>query len=135
MKGRCSCGKVSFEITQPTQGIYYCHCRDCQRHSGSAFQILAVVSKHGLNRFGDTHSFGNSAHGGFTMTREFCANCGSPLFLNSSQWDDIIMFSVAALDDPDTLKPEFQIWKSSEINWATIPEGIDSYPRGALDGK
>lgn len=104
-------------------------------HSGSAFQILAVVSTDGLKKTaGETHSFGKSVHGGYTMTREFCAECGSPLFLRSTQWDDIAMFCVAALDEPDALQPEFQIWKSSEINWATIPDHIDSFPRGALDG-
>ena len=130
-----NCRAVRFEITGALQGVYYCHCRECQKHAGSAFQTLAVVANSDLARTeGITQSFSKPAHGDFTMRREFCSVCCCPLYLQSTQWSGITMISVAALDDPEALHPEFQIWTSSRSHWAAVPDDIKSFPRGALDG-
>jgi hypothetical protein len=43
LTGRCMCGAVRFEITRPLLGALYCHCRRCQRRSGSAFSVTALM--------------------------------------------------------------------------------------------
>src|SRR5271167_2502735 len=41
--GGCQCGAIRYEITGPPAAVYACHCTECQRQSGSAFAMAAVI--------------------------------------------------------------------------------------------
>ena len=135
MKGRCFCGAVRFELTAAVQNVYYCHCRDCQYLSGSAFQVLGIVQRGGLKlQAGRLTAFRHPTEDGSELTRHFCSTCGTPIYNNSSRFDDIHMFSVSTLDDADRLRPDFEIWTRSKCAYAQIEPGIRSHARGAMDG-
>ena len=135
MKGRCFCGSVRYELTSQPQDSYFCHCRDCQYLSGSPHHALGIVERGSINLIsGELGEFKHSAQDGSGMTREFCPKCGTPLFVTSTRFEDIQMFTVNTLDDPEALDPSFEIWTTSRVSWARTPQGIDSFPHGALDG-
>ena len=135
MKGGCFCGSVRYALTAPPLEAYYCHCRDCQYFSGSPFHVLGVVAQDSIAlTSGNLSKFTHQAQDGSGMKREFCKNCGTPLFVTSTRFQDIQMFTVNTLDDPGSVKPSFEIWTNSKISWANIEPGIKSFPRGALDG-
>jgi len=135
MKGRCFCGAVKYQLTSQPQDSYYCHCRDCQYLSGSPFHVLGIVGRGSIDLItGELSEYKHSAQDGSRMTREFCTKCGTPLFITSSRFEDIQMFTVNTLDEPESVKPSFEIWNTSKVSWANIEPGINSYPHGALDG-
>ena len=135
MNGQCFCGAVHYRLNTPPQATYYCHCRDCQYLAGSPFHLLAVVERNALQRqSGELSAHRHATQDGAEMTREFCSQCGSPLFLSSSRWDDISMLSVLSLDEPEVLKASFEIWTRSKSSLANIPEDIVSHLYGAQDG-
>ena len=135
MNGRCFCGEVRYQLKQPPQAAYYCHCRDCQYLAGAPFHVLAVVERNAVERqSGNLSAFRHPTQDGSELTREFCASCGTPLFLSSTRWDDISMLSVLSLDNPEALKPAFEIWSRSKSSWAQIPHDIVSHSFGAEDG-
>lgn len=134
MKGRCFCGDIQYELTSPPQEAYYCHCRDCQYLSGSPFHVLAIVNRSSINLIsGATSKHRHKTQDGSDMTREFCPSCGTPLFLTSSRFDDVQMFTVNTLDDPEVIKPSFQIWTASKVSWAEVNSSIKCHLHGALD--
>ncbi len=135
MKGKCFCGAVKYELTSQPQDAYYCHCRDCQYLSGSPFHVLGIVERGSVNLIsGELSEYKHLAQDGSGMTREFCKICGTPLFVTSTRFEEIQMFTVNTLDEPENVKPSFEIWTTSKVSWANIQSGINSFPRGALDG-
>ncbi len=135
MKGKCLCGAVNYELTSQPQDAYYCHCRDCQYLSGSPFHVLGIVERGSVNLIsGELSEYKHLAQDGSGMTREFCKICGTPLFVTSTRFEEIQMFTVNTLDEPEDVKPSFEIWTTSKVSWANIQSGINSFPRGALDG-
>ena len=134
MKGRCFCGAVGYELTAPIQDVYYCHCRDCQRLSGSAFHVLGIVEQGGLNVTGEVRSYTHPTEDGAALTRHFCPVCGTPVYNHSSRFTDIHMFTIHTLEDPESVKASFEIWTRSKSRHARIKPGITGYPRGAMDG-
>ena len=135
MKGRCFCGSVRYELTSEPQDSYYCHCRDCQYLSGSPFHVLGIVERDSIHLIsGELSEYKHSAQDGSGMTREFCTKCWTPLFVTSTRFEDIQMFTVNTLDEPESVKPSFEIWTTSKVSWANIQSEINSFPNGALDG-
>ena len=134
MKGRCSCNSVKYELTSPPQDAYYCHCRDCQYLSGSPFHVLGIVERGSIVLIsGGLTEYKHPTQDGAEMNREFCTLCGTPLFVTSTRFSDIQMFTVSSLDEPELLQPSFEIWTSSKVSWANIQSSINSFPQGALD--
>ncbi len=135
MKGKCFCGSVNYVLTSMPQDAYYCHCRDCQYLSGSPFHVLGIVERGSINLIsGELTEYKHLAQDGSGMTREFCSKCGTPLFITSTRFKDIQMFTVNTLDAPEDVKPSFEIWTTSKVSWANIQSEIKSFPHGALDG-
>jgi hypothetical protein len=134
MKGGCLCGSVRYELTSPPQEAYYCHCRDCQYLSGSPFHVLGIVERESINlTSGEISEYTHEAQDGSGMKREFCTKCGTPLFVTSTRFQDIQMFTVNTLDEPDSITPSFEIWTSSKVTWANIQLNNNSFKHGALD--
>ncbi len=135
MKGKCFCGAVKYELTSQPQDAYYCHCRDCQYLSGSPFHVLGIVERGSVNLIsGELSEYKHLAQDGSGMTREFCKICRTPVFVTSTRFGEIQMFTVNTLDEPENVKPSIEIWTPSKVSWANIQSGINSFPRGALDG-
>jgi len=96
--------------------------------------VLAIVERGSIDLVaGETAKLQHKIQDGSDMTRDFCPNCGTPLFLTSSRFDDIQMFTLNTLDDPEVIKPSFQIWSASKVSWAEVDSGIRCHRHGALD--
>ena len=133
--GRCLCGSISYELLSEPEDVYYCHCRDCQILSGSAFHVLGVVRHDSLRILsGEVAAYTHSTESGSQMTREFCPRCGTPLFVRSTRFPEIQMFTVSTLVEPESVKPSFEIWTTSKVSWSEIRDELKSFPQGALDG-
>ena len=136
MKGRCLCNAVQYELHSEVQDSYYCHCRNCQILSGSAFQVLGTVQRGSIDIIcGELIEYQYKTDSGFKMTRQICSKCGTPLFSISSRFPEIQMFMISTLDKPESVKPSFQIWGDSKVKWSNIGVEICSFPRGASDGE
>ena len=133
-KGQCFCGAVRYSLSAPIQNVYYCHCRDCQYLSCSAFQVLGIVPRGALVlEAGELTAYRHPTEDGSELTRHFCATCGTPIYNDSSRFDEIHMFSISTLDDTGSIRPDFEIWTRSKCAYADIDPGIRSHARGAMD--
>ena len=45
MQGRCTCGQVSYRMLEPPMFTHCCHCSWCQRETGTAFALNAIIER------------------------------------------------------------------------------------------
>ncbi len=79
--GGCACGAIRYEGSAAPIAELNCHCRDCQRSSGTGFSTVAIVPTDSLRLLqGTPKQHLTTADSGALVRREFCAECGTPLF-------------------------------------------------------
>ena len=126
--GSCLCGNVAFEYTGDIADAAYCHCSDCRKTTGSAFNIsiglqadLFTISK------GTPREYSKTADSGRQLTRHFCGDCGAPLYTSSSLQPEKIYVKAGALDDPGVVRPAYQSWTRSQVKWSKIPDDLPGF--------
>ncbi|KAJ6530388.1 DUF636 domain-containing protein [Mycena vulgaris] len=102
--GSCLCRKVCFTILGEPFFYAVCHCINCKKISGSAFMTNAFFrpDKVSVTAGQDlVHNYQDSdTTSGNILTRSFCSECGTSLFLSSPTKTDWISVSPASVDDP-----------------------------------
>ena len=82
MTGGCLCGAVRYECTGEPVFALLCHCRDCQRQSGSAYAAAVRVPAASFRvTQGEPKLYVKTADSGNQVSRAFCPECGCMLFL------------------------------------------------------
>ena len=116
--GGCACGAIRYECSAEPLFSANCHCRDCQRASGSAFASVLSVPKTALILTKSTPKYHRViADSGQIMERGFCPTCGSPLLVNWSAAPALVMIQAASLDDPSWHRPTMNCWTASAQPW------------------
>jgi hypothetical protein len=121
--GGCLCGAVRY--TSEAEPIFSgaCHCRDCQRFTGSAFAVVVAVPSPSLKVEGATTRFTCTGDSGKPIHRMFCPTCGSGLFDEAEFMPGVAMLSVGTLDDPDQVQPLVHVYCARAQPWVAFPEG------------
>ena len=126
LTGGCRCGAIRYECPDAVIFAGHCHCRDCQYASGGAYSTVVGVASESVTIEGETSAFTVDAASGNTVTRRFCASCGSPLFSELSANPGMLILKAGSLDDPGRVTPAMHIWTDSSPAWAEtsgqIPE-------------
>jgi hypothetical protein len=130
--GRCLCGGVTYTVEAEPAIQAVCHCTDCQRQTGNPFSVIVGVPREAFEVEGDSlASFATtgSDHGGETK-RNFCSNCGSPLFSDAAVAPELIFLKAGSLDDSSWLQPAVEAWTSSAQPWTPHFEQAARLERG-----
>lgn len=108
MTGGCACGRIRFEAQVEGDDAYLCHCRMCQRSSGSVSLALAGMPKAAVNWLSEPDWYASST----IARRPFCAHCGTSLGFsyNDSERMDL---TVASFDDPSRFVPRYHFGTES----------------------
>jgi hypothetical protein len=116
--GSCACGAVRYESTGAPLFALNCHCRDCQRETGSAYApVLGVASAGFKLTRGAPRYFDVTADSGNVTRRAFCGDCGSPLFGEPLGHPDMITIRAGSLDDPTVFQPSRDIYTARAQPW------------------
>jgi len=118
--GGCLCGKVRYSADVEPAFTGVCHCRNCQKESGSAFTIVIGIPQPALSVQGDLKTFEYKGDSGKAMLRRFCPNCGSTVMDEAEAMPGVIMVQVGTLDDPSWVKPAMQIYCDSAQPWVQL---------------
>jgi hypothetical protein len=122
IKGSCLCGKVTYTASAEPVFTGLCHCKTCQKGTGSAFTpVIAVptasLTVNGmLTRFDGVGGSGNATH------RFFCPTCGSTVTETADVMAGITMVTIGTLDDANSVNPTMQIFCDSALPWAKLPD-------------
>ncbi|MEM6682041.1 MAG: GFA family protein [Pseudomonadota bacterium] len=124
MTGQCLCGDISYDIRAEPLLTGVCHCKNCQRQAGSAFSILIGVPKAAVTVQGTPKQYEDTADSGKPVFRQFCGNCGSPLFSLVPDAPDLMFVKAGTLDDTSMLKPQAHYWCDSAQDWIDIDPAV-----------
>ena len=128
--GGCACGAVRYECTGEPLFALNCHCRDCQRETGSAFAAVLGMPRAAfrLTRGSPMH-FDLKADSGYVTRRVFCGKCGSPLFGEPGSRVDMVTIRAGSLDDPSKFRPSQDIFTVSAQPWDHMNPELPKVPR------
>ena len=116
MRGKCLCGDIAFECDAAPVVTVACHCTHCQKTSGSAFSVNAIVPGAAFRLTGAYAVFADQGESGGSVERCFCPKCGSPLA--SRLGNGMVAVKVGALESQEDVTPALQVWTRSARSWS-----------------
>lgn len=129
-KGSCLCGEVSFEITGGFDSFYLCHCKYCQKDTGSAHAANLFSTTAQIAWKSGEDKINSYKHNGTRHQRSFCNKCGSALPYTANE-GMLLVVPAGCLDESISIKPKAHIFMASQANWEIhLPETpkFDKFP-------
>ncbi len=126
-EGGCFCKKVRYALTTAPFYVHCCHCRDCQKHTGSAFVLNAMIETDRLEFTGDLEVSRLTGGDGGPHDIYRCAACRTAVWSDygDKSWRRLVR--VGTLDDPSAFPPDVHIFTRSKLPWVQLPEGVPSF--------
>ncbi|GAA0593447.1 GFA family protein [Caenispirillum bisanense] len=126
LAGGCLCGAVRFEVTGRPLYSDWCHCRECQRSSGSAGIPWGCWPAESFRLTeGRPQCFPSSWRG----HRFFCPHCGATLHMTDPTDPSNVGVPLTALDDPTAVAPGCHEWVSERPAWVRLDDGLPQYDK------
>jgi hypothetical protein len=128
LEGGCSCGAVRFRLTGAPMFVHCCHCRDCQRQTGSAFAINALYETDRieiLSSMPEPVSMPTDSGRPHDIYR--CPHCRIALWSDYGRRPYLRFVRVATLDDPSAIVPDVHIYTRSKIPWVALPADVPAF--------
>ncbi|MEP3050784.1 MAG: GFA family protein [Erythrobacter sp.] len=126
LTGGCLCGEIRYELSTDPAMCMTCHCKNCQRQAGSSHSIIIGVPEGSVSVTGSVKTFNDKGESGATVKRQFCGDCGSPIFSLAAQPPGFMFVKAGTLDDTSSLKPAFHCYTKSKQDWVEL-EDIPSF--------
>jgi hypothetical protein len=120
MQGGCLCGAVRYSADAEPGFVGVCHCRDCQKHTGSAFAFLIGVSQTALKVQGALRTFASPGDTGKPVVRQFCPECGSSIAADASTLPGMLIINGGTLDDPVSIAPTTEVYCERGLPWVQL---------------
>ena len=131
--GGCLCGKVRFTAEADPTSATICHCKDCQKFTGSAFATLVRMTKNAVRIDGNLKTFSSPGGSGKPLLRHFCPECGSSIAEESPERaPDMIILNVGTFDDPSLARPGREIFRGDGLRWLHVEGDIPRFDRGPV---
>lgn len=127
LRGSCLCGSVKYEITGEPKKFYHCHCRRCRKSTGTGHASNLFVQPGSLKWIkGEELVRSFKVPEAQRFTRQFCANCGSPLARQPKD-SDMVIIPAGSLDSDPPMKPQARIFWESRASWSCSGDGLPVY--------
>ena len=129
--GHCLCGKTHFRCFQPPIMSGNCHCRDCQRWTGSSFATIVIFKKLNVKIIRDRfQTFVHVGGSGKSVFRKFCIECGSSIFTEYEVTPDLIAIMGGTLNHYNLFPPQWDIYVRSKQPWVKLAPQLKSFNDG-----
>ena len=129
LEGGCLCGKVRYAGEAEPIFVGVCHCTNCQKSSGTAFNAVIAVPKPTVSLTGTVSTYEGRGDTGNAVYKLFCPECGSPVAEEAAIMADVVMIPIGTLDDPSAAKPAMQIYCDSAQPWALLEGEIQRFAK------
>ena len=129
--GQCRCGACRYEIaTDRLQPVYACHCHICQRASGSAFSVQALVAEDALSVSGPIIVREITTENRVSVQR-FCGECLARVYNTNSRRPGIAVIRAGTLDRSEDLECRAHIFTAYKQAWVALPDTVPQWPEMA----
>jgi len=144
-EGKCTCGDVRYKVHGAPMFVHCCHCRWCQRETGSAFALNAMIEADRVELVaGVAEAVDIPSASGKGQTVWRCPKCRIALWSNYAGAGTLVNFvRVGTLTNPDAMPPDIHIYTSSKQPWIVLDDGKpqmdefysrrEQWPQASLD--
>ena len=128
--GGCTCRSVRYRMLGPPLIVHCCHCRWCQRETGAAFALNAMIEADRVSLLeGDIEVVATPSASGKGQRISRCPRCRVAVWSNYAGSGDAIHFvRVGTLDEPDRLPPDVHIFTASKQPWVILDARVPAVP-------
>lgn len=131
IKGRCRCGACSYEIAiDELPRVYACHCHVCQRATGSAFSVQALVPESRLVVIGPV-IIQEITTEDRTSVQRFCGTCHARIYNTNTRRPGVAVVRAGTLDRSEELECVAHIFTAYRQRWVVIPADVPSWLEAA----
>jgi hypothetical protein len=128
------CGGVRYEIGEPLLGALYCHCKRCQRRSGSAFSVTALTVPESF-RLTQGEDLVRSWAPPDGWIKSFCGECGSHLYTTHPENPALLSVRMGSLDDDPGIRPSAHQFVAYAAAWEPrFDDGLPRFPERLPSG-
>ncbi len=128
MEGGCVCGHVRYRLKTAPLFVHCCHCKDCQRQTGSAFVLNALIETAQVDVLGgETTLFPMPTESGRPHEVARCSRCGVAVWSHYGGLKVLTFVRVGTLDEPSALPPDVHIYTRSKLPWVALPPGAPAF--------
>ena len=129
LEGGCACGAIRYKLTGTPLIVHACHCRDCQRLTGSAFATNIWIEAKHVEPTTTTAPAAFRLKGGSGQPHDvfFCPRCGTTVWSRYHPVPWALFVRAGTLDDPNAVKPGVHIFTRSKLPWLDLPAGARAF--------
>ncbi len=128
-EGGCDCRAVRYRLQTAPLIVHCCHCRWCQRESGAAFALNAMIEADRVTNLGiEPDVVDTPSDSGLGQKIARCPTCRVAVWSHYAGAGPVVAFvRVGTLDNPDLLPPDVHIFTASKQPWVVLPEGTPAF--------
>jgi hypothetical protein len=128
-EGGCTCRAVRYRMTRTPLIVHCCHCRWCQRETGSAFVLNALIESAHLERLaGEPQIVPTPSNSGKGQSVARCPTCQVAVWSHYAGLGEVLSFvRVGTLDEPARFPPDVHIYTESKQPWVVLPAGARAF--------
>jgi hypothetical protein len=128
LSASCSCGTVKFRLEREPMFVHCCHCFDCQKQTGSAFVINALIESDRLTLLSGTPELTTMpTESGTPHVVHRCPSCKVVLWSTYGGRTAVSFVRVGTLDTPHAIMPDVHIFTRSKVPWVKLPDGVPAF--------
>lgn len=125
---KCLCGQLQITMDGDPVRVNQCHCTECQRRSGSVFQIGAFFDESQIVGIeGESNIYPRTGGSGNTIHLHFCPTCGVSVYFRPQARPSVVGVHGGCFNDPDFPRPHTAGWVKSKHHWVDVPEGAKAF--------
>ncbi len=122
--GRCACGAVTYRLTSGPMFVHCCSCLDCQRQTGSAFVLNALIETDRIEVLsGELVPVSVPTDSGRPHDIYRCTECQTAMWSDYGRRPKLRFVRVGTLEMPAALPPDVYIYTRTKQPWVRFPEG------------
>lgn len=126
LRGGCACGAVRYVLLREPMRVHCCHCTNCQKQTGSAFVLNAMIETSAIRGKGPLEAV--------PVPRERaphdiyrCRKCKVAVWSDYGRRRGLRFVRVGTLDDPSALRPDLHIYTRAKAPWLRLPKGARAF--------
>ena len=124
-EGGCSCGNIRYRMKRAPMFVHCCHCLDCQKQTGGAFAINALIEAEEVELLsGEPVAISMSTDSGRPHDIFRCPDCEVALWSDYGRRGYLLFLRVSTLDEPHEIRPDIHIFTRTKVPWVGLPGDV-----------
>lgn len=135
LSGGCLCGKIRYQILKEPLLAYTCHCRFCQKDTGTAYRSALATLNEYVDLSGNelkVYTYKSEEHGR-QLYKNFCPDCGTTISLKTERFPERQVIMLGTLDDPSQIQLSTHMFAEEAFHWVEFPKDHTVYARHRIN--